>query len=150
MKQLQDIEAVLYFDPKQVNEVYDPRNVGKNKSYSAAPTGPGGRFDWKDWKVWNSTSFGNRLQGMLGNLGRGYAAEVSDMGQFVAVRVSYHHPPTGKGVSKTYIIVFEHPDKGDGRVFASSNKWRTISGLDQAVSYISSSIRSYGAQAANA
>ena len=145
-----EAEAILYFDTQEhLNEVFDPRTMGKNKSHSAAPTGPGGRYDWKDWRVWNSTGFGNRLQSMLSSLGRGFSVEVTDMGQFVAVRASFHHPSTGKGVSKTYIVVFDNPNKGDGRVFASSNKWRTISCIDQAASYIGNSIRNYGASASS-
>ena len=143
-----EAEAVLYFS-QQVNETVDPRVLGKNRPESAALTGPGGKTSRTDWRVWNATGFGQRLQSSLTSLGKGYSAEVSDMGQYIAVRVSYHNVVTGKGVSKTYIIVFDDPDRGDGRVMVTSQKWRSISSYDQAASYISSSIRNYSGQTSN-
>lgn len=140
-----EAEAVLYFS-EPINEIFDPRTVGKKGPQSAALTGPGGQTSLTDWRAWSSAGFGQRLQSSLSNLGKGYSAEVTDMGQFIAVRASYHNTVTGKGVNKTYIIVFDHIDKGDGRVMVTSQKWRTISSYDQAASYIISSIRNYSGQ----
>lgn len=143
-----EAEAILYLK-QPINEVFDPRTVGKKIPAGAAITGRGGRPDQPDWRVWNSTGFGNRLQSQLANLGKGYSAEVTDMGKCIAVRVSYHNPVTGKGVAKTYVVYFDTPDTGDGRIFVTSTKWRTISSFDQAASYIRSSISSYAGQTSN-
>ncbi len=140
-----EAEAVLYIS-QPINEIFDPRTVGKKRP-SAALTGPDGGFTSRtDWRAWSSAGFGQRLQSSLSSLGKGYSAEVTDLGQFVAVRVSYHNAVTGKGVNKTYVVVFDDINKGDGRVMVTSQKWRTISSYDQAASYIISSIRNYSGQ----
>lgn len=141
-----EAEAVLYF-AQPVNEIYDPRTIGTKKARpSAALTGPGGKTSQTDWRAWSSAGFGQRLQSSLSSLGKGYSAEVSDFGKYVAVRVSYHNTVTGKGVTKTYVVAFEDINSGDGRVMVTSQKWRTISSYDQAASYIISSIRNYSGQ----
>lgn len=148
-------EAILYFDRSLLehrvlhsglNETMDPRTYGKKGNQSSALTGPGGQTGMTDWRVWNGTGFGQRLQSQLGNMGKGYSAEVTDFGQYIAVRASYHNAVTGKSICKTYVVAFDHPDKGDGRVMVTSQKWRTISSYDQAASYIISSIKSYSGQ----
>ena len=142
-----EAEAVLYIS-QPINEIFDPRTVGKKgpRAASLSGAGPGNQTSMTDWRAWSSAGFGQRLQGSLSSLGKGYSAEVTDFGQFVAVRASYHNTVTGKCVSKTYVVAFEDINKGDGRVMVTSQKWRTISSYDQAASYIISSIRNYSSQ----
>lgn len=145
-----EAEAVLYI-AQPINEIFDPRTVGKKgpRAASLSGAGPGNQTSMTDWRAWSSAGFGQRLQNSLSSLGKGYSAEVTDFGQFVSVRVSYHNTVTGKGVTKTYVIVFDDINSGDGRVMVTSQKWRTISSYDQAASYISSSIRNYSGQTSN-
>lgn len=124
-----------------INEAADGRYMGRSNTHGAADQGPGGMINRYDWRVWSGSGYGKRLQAALGG-GNGYAFEVTDMGQYVSVRATYHNSATGKTVSKTFIIVFDDPKFGDGRIFATSTKWRTISSLDQAASYIRSTIQS--------
>ena len=139
-----DIETVLLC-PLPVMET-DTRSYSDNSTVSRT-TGPGGYINRYDWRVWNGSGFGQTLSRSLSNLGNGYSAEVSDFGQHVVCRVAYHSTGSGKGVEKTYVVFFTDPKRGDGLVFASSTKWRTISSVSQAVSYITSSIKSYASEA---
>lgn len=108
--------------------------------------GPNNNPGQPDWKVWAVTGFGRRLQHMLGR-DSDYWAEVTDCGQYVAVTAGYHSVGAGRSNTKTFIISFDNPKYGDGKIFSSSTKWRTISNIDQAASYISSVIRSLANQA---
>lgn len=143
-----EVEAVLYID-RPINEMFDPRTVGKKGPQGASLTGPGGKTSLTDYRAWSSAGFGQRLQSSLASLGRGYSAEVTDFGQYVSVRASYHNTVTGKTISKTYVVVFDDINSGDGRVMVTSQKWRSISSFDQAASYIGSSIRSYSGKTSN-
>ena len=134
------IDTVLILQ-HPINEA-DARNFGKKGNHGVQDMGPGGIINAYDWRVWSGSGFGRRLQNSL-NAGNGYAFEVSDMGQYVSVRASYHCHGTGKTISKTFIIAFDDPKWGDGKIFATSTKWRTISNVDQAASYINQAIRSY-------
>lgn len=123
-----------------INE--DLRTVGRTDATGAVDKGPSGIINKYDWRVWNGAAFGRQLQGMLRS-GGGYNFEVTDMGQYVACRASYHCVSTGKSISKVFIVAFDNPKLGDGKVFATSTKWRTISTVQQAANYINSAIRSY-------
>lgn len=130
---------------QSINEA-DGRIVGRQGNTGAVDMGPGGIINKYDWRVWNGAGFGRQLSGQLGG-GRGYAYEVSDMGQYVSCRASYHSVATGKTISKTFVISFENPKVGDGKVFATSTKWRTISNVGQAANYIKSTIQALASQA---
>lgn len=133
---------IIYLQIVQpVNEADALRMGNRNHNTGAVDTGPGGRINAPDWRLWNASGFGRRLQSSLRG-GEGYAYEVTDMGQYVAVRASFHNMATGKGVSKTFVVAFDRPDGADGKVFATSTKWRTISSCEQAASYIKSTIQS--------
>ena len=67
-------------------------------------------------------------------MNNGFSAEVVDFKKWVTVRVTHSNHITGKSASKTFLIVFKQ--KGDGIVLSTHNKYRTISGVDQAASYI--------------
>ena len=114
----------------------------------SATTGP--RYDspaystylyYQDPKLYASWAFGKQLQNALTNVGYGYAAEVSDFGKYVSVKMSYSNPPTGKTASKTFLVVFD-PDGKKGNIFQTSNRYRTFSGVSQAASYIKSCVSS--------
>lgn len=123
-----------------INEA-DGRLQGRSGATGAADQGPNGMIDRYDWRLWTGSGYGRRLQSYLSG-GGGYSYEVTDMGQYVVVRASFHNLGTGKTVSKTFVIVFENPRIGDGKVFATSTKWRTVSNVDQAANYIKSTIQS--------
>ena len=133
---------------QQVNEA-DGRIVGCSGATGAVNMGPNGIINKFDWRVWNGAGFGRQLLGQLGG-GRGYSFEVTDMGQYVSCRASYHCVATGKTISKSFIIAFENPKVGDGKVFATSPKWRTISNVGQAANYIKSTIQALASQAESA
>lgn len=120
----------------------DGRLQGKSGASGAIDYGPGGVINAWDWRLYSGSGYGKRLQAMLGG-GNGYSYEITDMGQYVSVRGTYHSLATGKTTTKTFIIVFDNPKYGDGKVFATSTKWRTVSNVDQAASYIRSTIQSF-------
>lgn len=134
-----NIEAVLVNTEPIIES--DARNYGT--TYNASDRGPGYKPHQMDWKVWSGAGYGQRVASALGNLGKGYSFEVSDMGKCISVRAAYHNTATGRGVEKTYIIYFDSVKKGDGTVFATSTRWRTVSNPEQAASYISMSIKGY-------
>lgn len=119
----------------------DGRVQGRLGATGAVDQGPNGMINAYDPRLWTGSGYGRRLQSYLRS-GDGYSFEVTDMGQYVAVRGSFHNLGTGKTVSKTFIIAFDNPKVGDGRVFATSTKWRTVSNVDQAANYIKSTIQS--------
>lgn len=131
-----------------INEA-DGRIVGRSGAKGATDMGPGGIINKFDWRVWNGAGFGRQLLGQLGG-GRGYSYEVTDMGQYVSCRASFHSVATGKTISKSFIIAFDNPKLGDGKVFATSTKWRTISNVGQAANYIKSTIQAIASQAESA
>lgn len=135
------VDVVLYL-VNNICEAGDGRVQGRSNATGALDKGPGGYINRYDWRVWNGSGFGQRISASLNNMGKGYSAEVSDFGQYVVIRASYHNTATGKGVHKTFAVVFDNPKIGDGKVFNTSTKWRTISNVDQAASYINSTIRS--------
>lgn len=134
-----DITYLIITQP--INEADDPRVLGRSGATGAANQGPGGQPDRYDWRVWTASGYGRRLQSYLRS-GEGYSYEVTDMGQYVVVRGSFHNPATGKGVSKTFVVAFDDPKRGDGKVFATSTKWRSVSNVDQAANYIKSTVQS--------
>lgn len=124
-----------------INEDY-----GDSRSYTGA--GPGKNagkvpyFWYDDPKLYASNAFGKMMLADLNGWRRGYSAKVSDFGKWVVVDVTYHHHVTGRSASKTFLVVFDGgptgKDEGGGIILSTANKWRTISGYAQAVSYIKS------------
>ena len=93
-------------------------------------------YNMDDPKMYNAFTFGRIVRNAINALGSGWSSEVSDFKKWVVVRVNYHNYETSRSASKTFLIVFQH--KGDGIVLSTHNRYRTISGADQAVSYIRS------------
>lgn len=99
-------------------------------------------WDWDDPKLYAQNAFGRLLQMDLNNWRTGYSARVTDFGKWVTVDVTHHNFLTGRSASKTFLVVFNGGPKGDdkagGIVLSTNNKWRSISGVSQASSYIKS------------
>lgn len=117
---------------------FDERNV--TRKIPGASGGFSQYWDTEDPKLYNSFSFGNSLKNSLNNIGQGYSAKVTDFKKWVVVDVTYHNHVTGKSSSKTFLIIFKY--KGDGIVLSTHNRYRSISGVDQAASYIKSACNS--------
>lgn len=126
---MQDTDYILCFKP-MTNEANDDKRAYK---------GPDGLWklhqsDRIDWRLWSNTGFGRRIESEL-QLGKGFSTEVTDFGDSIVLKVSYHNLATGVDVAKTFSILFDDP-KGAGRIMASSTKWRTYSNYSQVVSYV--------------
>ena len=96
---------------------------------------PGVPVNWDDPKLYNTFSFGRVIKRAIES-NHGYYAEVSDFRKWVVVRVTYQNYETSRSATKTFLIVFKHD--GDGIILSTHNRYRTISGAEQAVSYIRS------------
>lgn len=124
-----------------INEEY-----GDSRSYTGAgygkTTGKTPYLWYDDPKLYANNGFGRMIQNELNSWKNGYSSQVSDFGKWVVVKVTYHHHVTGRSASKTFLVVFDGgpngTDKAGGMVLSTANKWRTISGYSQAVSYIKS------------
>lgn len=127
---------------QQIFESTDPRTIGTKGYTGTTDTGVGGMTSAYDWRVWSGSGYGQQVAQGLNNLGKGYEFEVTDFGAWVVIRGGYHNTATGKTSCKTFVVVFDNPKKGDGRIYASSTKWRTISTPNQAVNYAKSVIDS--------
>lgn len=134
-------DAVLVCNIDNINEGY-----GDDRYYSGA--GPGREYGkvpyfwYDDPKLYANNAFGKSIAANLNSWKNGYSAVVTDFGKWVVVEVTYHHHVTGRSASKTFLVVFDGgpkgTDKAGGMVLSTANKWRTISGYDQAVTYIKS------------
>ena len=143
MNNLSKYDAVLICNiDNTINEGYgDKRSyAGAGWGKDVAGTGPHVWYD--DPRLYASNAFGKVMLSDLNGWRQGYSAKVSDFGKWVVVEVTYHHHVTGRSASKTFLVVFDGgpkgTDPGGGMVLSTANKWRTISGYSQAVSYIKS------------
>lgn len=127
-------DAILYVEPT-LNEAADPRVSGK-KGYLTSPKGFTQYMDTDDPKLYSTFSFGNTIRQILHNMGQGFSCQVTDFKKWIVVTVTHSNMITGKSSSKTFLIVFQLD--GDGMVLTTHNRYRTISGVDQACSYIRS------------
>lgn len=131
---LNKVDTVLYIDPSCVNEVdnrvYGPGN--NNMSWQGD--------DSPDFALMDVYTFGKAVRSSLEGLSAGFHSKVTDFGKYVIVDIGYHNIITGRSASKTYLIAFKN--KGDGVIMSTSKKYRTVSGAQQAVSYIKSAASS--------
>lgn len=125
-------DAILYLDNEYITE--DERS-NASRSTQAVDKYFQGSTNYDDPALYNSFSFGQQLKSRLNN-SDGFYCEVTDFKKWVTVRMSHHNTITGRTSSKTFLIVFKQ--KGDGIVLNTHNRYRTISGVDQAASYIKS------------
>lgn len=131
-------DAVLICNTENINEGYgDDRTISKS--------GPGriysktGLTTYDDPKLFANNAFGRVVQNALNNWRSDMSSVVTDFGKYVIVEVTHNNRITGRTASKTFLIVFNNnKDTSSGMVFSTANKWRTISGADQAASYIKS------------
>lgn len=131
-------DAILYYDDSLecINEVHRMNgDEAPNASMQSLYYGKNANTD--DPKMYNAFSFGRVVRNAINNMGAGWSAEVSDFRKWVVVSVKYYNYETSRSAGKTFLIVFKH--KGDGIILSTHNRYRTISGVDQAVSYIKSS-----------
>lgn len=136
-------DAILVLND-QINEgVYD-YGTYDDRSYAKGTSQPTRGFkvstNWDNPKLYASFSFGNMLRSGLENMGSGYSSKVTDFGKWVVAEVNHHNIITGRTASKTFLIVFS--TNKDGYVLSTHNRYRTISGVDQALSYIKSTCSS--------
>ena len=127
---METYDAILYIEPS-INE--DDRFPTKS-TIDASPHGNTQYVNWDDAKLWANNAFGRLLRNELNNMGNGFSAEVTDFAKWVVVKVNHHDYITGRTSSKTFLVVFNNKDAGI--VLSTANKWRSISGYSQAVSYI--------------
>ena len=136
-------DAILVCNAEEMLQSIN-ENYGDPRSYTGA--GPGkddGKvpyFWYDDPKLYATNAFGKMMLNDLNSFRKGYSAKVTDFGKWVVVEVTYHNVITGRSASKTFFVVFDGgpkgTDKGGGMILSTANKWRTISGYDQASSYI--------------
>ena len=124
-------DNMIYEDDERMHPKRTPSGI--DKFFKTAGS-------WDDPKLYTSFSFGQTLRSLLNNLGNGFNSKVTDFGKWVTVEISHHNHVTGRSASKTFLIVFQY--KGDGIVLSTHNRYRTISGVDQAASYIKSAASS--------
>ena len=87
----------------------------------------------------------NQLEG---GLGKGYSVKCTDFGTDIVVDISYHDQQTGRTSAKSFLIKMSNKT-GEGWIKASAYRYRSINGVDQAISYIrsvASNLRSLTAQ----
>ena len=109
-----------------------------NKNLPSVDYNPQGSYiGVRDLKLMQSWSFGKMIQRDLSSMGNGYSCRVFDVGGEVAVTVTHTDAVTGRSASKSFIIVFDSKS-GNGIIKSSSTRWRSISGIGQAESYIRS------------
>lgn len=96
-----------------------------------------------DLKYWygidpnSQLSYGSYVRNSLNTMGSEYSVKVTDMGSDIIVEVSCHNQQVGKSAQKTFLIKLSDKN-GKGWVKAAANRYRTINGVDQAISYIRS------------
>lgn len=134
---METFDAILYVEPDLINE--DER-YPTTKTIDTSPHGNTQYVNWDDPKLWSSNAFGRIMRNELNNFGQGFSAEVTDFAKWVVVKVNYSDYITGRTNSKTFLVVFSNKDIGI--VLSTANKWRSISGYSQAVSYIKSASQS--------
>ena len=125
-------DAILCVDNTDFINEADRKNasrnmVGQDRYFNVS-------LQWDDPKLYNRYSFGQSLRSALNGLGNGWSCKVTDFNKWVVVDMQHHDIISGRTASKTVLIVFQ--DKGNGIVLSTHNKYRSISGVDQAISYI--------------
>lgn len=129
-------DAILFIEQHINEDTIDKRVLNKGKIPSAT-RGFTQYYNADDPTLYNAFSFGNAVRQSLNSMGQDYSCQVTDFKKWVVVTVTHSNMITGKSSSKTFLIVFS-ADK-DGIVLTTHNRYRSISGVDQACSYIKSS-----------
>ena len=132
-----DVILEVDYNLNDLNEGIDNRNYANSPFGGYEKPIKGSYSNYIDPKFYASWSFGRQLRSILNGMGSGYSNEVTDFGQEIVVRVTHSDTVTGRSSSKTFLIIFTDK-KGNAMVKNHSNKWRSVSGIDQAASYIRS------------
>lgn len=144
MKDMSKYDAILICD---INEMINEASAsGDRRSFSSGgyskDSSVSQYFWYDDPKLYAANAFGRMMLNELNGWKAGYSAKVSDFGKWVVVEVTYHNHISGRSSSKTFLVVFDGGPKGKdpagGMILTTANKYRTISGYNQAVSYIKS------------
>lgn len=122
------------------NRLYTRKSGGKIGSFGTPHTSD-------DPRMYNAFTFGNAVRQYFSNMGAGWSCQVTDFKKWVVVTISCSNTITGKMSSKTFLIVFQQ--NGDGIVLSTHNRYRTISGVDQACTYIRSACTSLQSETQN-
>lgn len=133
-------DTIVLYLQTPINEV-DARSGASGNIAGTGSEGPGGFYGAYDYRVWDGTGYGQILQREANPGGKGYSVDVLDCGQHISVTAHYQSPATGKKISQSFIVVLKSPKSGNGTIFMTSTKWRTVSSVQQAASYIRSSIK---------
>lgn len=134
---MEKYDTILYIDPNtMINEDDLNDRFYTTKTPDSSPKGVTKYTNWDDPKLWSNIAFGRQMQSELNNMGSEFSAEVTDFGKWVVVKINHHNYITGRTSSKSFLVVFQQ--KGEGIVLSTANKWRSISGYGQAISYIKS------------
>lgn len=128
-------DTILYINDN-ITESVDDRINGYGLPSQDMPV-KGIYRDYDDPKLFNISSFGNIVRDQLNDMGRGFSCAVTDFNKWIVVDIKYNNIVTGRSAGKTFLIVFK--PEGNGLVMNTANKYRTISGVSQAISYIKSS-----------
>lgn len=137
----QPIYIVLNKNSFCENIVEDHRVQATTGTQGYANQGKNNQYGGYDWTVWDGGSYGKMLRAAAHPGDRGFFIEVHDCGRFLSVKASYQSPATGKSVSQNFIVVLKD-DNAEANVYMTSTKWRTVSSISQAASYIQQTIKS--------
>ena len=137
---LEHFDTILYFNNSE-EDVFesgmDTRNISTKGLSNVNKPINGPYLDYIDPKLYASYSFGKQVKRDIQSLGNDYRCDVTDFGREIVVQVTHSDTVTGRSASKTFLIIF-NGSKGDAYVKSHSNKYRSISGISQAVMYIKS------------
>ena len=136
-------DAILIDD--QILNESDSRTT-PSKIVFGADRGPNKYVSSDNPRLYSTNNYGYQLQQQLNGM-TNYWAEVSDFGKWVVAMVGHHNHATGTSATKTFLIVFGNKDVGT--ILSSSTKWRSISGVGQAASYIRSVCSALDSSTAN-
>lgn len=134
-------DTILELDNNLVNEKKDPRlgdlKIG-TKTISASP-----EFTGQAWFMnpYDNFSLGSYVRSGLESLGRGFSTQVFDFGSDIMIHIEYYDIGTCKTAGANFLIKILNK-KGEGCVKSSSNRYRTITTIGEAISYISSRAKS--------
>lgn len=134
---MEKIDTILFVtDNNHVNEVNVDSRMHSGGLHAPAWGSKTGYLDSYGPDIYSQMAFGNVMQRAINDPSNGITCEVSDFGPWVSVRVTAHNTVSGRSATKVFMVVFQAKTKGI--VMSTSNKWRTIDGYQQAISYIRS------------
>ena len=134
---LEDVDTVLVLDESNINEKRDERlDILPNASQRNWAMAP--EYLKQGWFMnpYDNFSLGNYVRSGL-SLGNKYGVGVYDFGNAIMVEITYYDIGTCKTSGAKFLIQIGNKN-GKGVVRSSSSKFRTISNIGEAISYIRS------------